>query len=541
MGLEENERRTFDYFLSCSAPRLGGTFDDNFWTGQVLQVAKDEPVILDTLLAISRLYEYPQCLSSSQADAQRDQMLLPEESVGTSALGTGRPEAYKRSSSADDLGPVLSQQHMLAVKHYNRAISRLVEDVASGRATLILALMSCVLFICVELLRDNMFAALNLFTKGCQILRQIEPSSASVDRGLYTPLKLAMARFGVLAAMYGHPDLLEGRPMDGEVSETARLENMSDARSALYVVILDSLEFHRAAIPWKSLLMRQLTQEHATPDGISSLDENDEVLPSFSSQSPSSSSTTGVETPTTTTSTPDTMQYKVSPSAFRPQCLTAEMPTDLDAPEVLQRLRTHYEARLLAWCHAMQNIEAKSDAMVSILMMYYLSCIILMASRLSVYESIHDDYTHHYEEIVRFAEIYYKSRSEQPNFTFEPGAVPILWMVATKCRVPSLRRKALSLIKKAPLKECMWARDSVVDFASRVIAIEEGLSSPSNYSGSHESSTPPSDGPLPPESSRIHDAEILTDVQSGQAGMRVTRYSNGLNGSWIRSVQFYPI
>lgn len=100
-------------------------------------------------------------------------MLLPEESVGTSALGTGRPEIYTKNPSGYNDAALLSHQHELAVKHYNRAIARLIENVATGRATLLVALLSCVLFICVEILRDNVFAALNLFTKGYQILRYV--------------------------------------------------------------------------------------------------------------------------------------------------------------------------------------------------------------------------------------------------------------------------------------------------------------------------------------------------------------------------------
>lgn len=173
LGLQESERRTFDFFLSWTAPRLAGSFDKDFWCGQVLQVAQVEPVILDTLLAISKLYEYPQCLASAQTDSKGEEMLLPDESVGTSALGTGRPEIYTKSPSGNNDAAIPSQQHELAVKHYNRAIARLIENVAAGRATLLVALLSCVLFICVEILQDNVFAALNLFTKGYQILRYV--------------------------------------------------------------------------------------------------------------------------------------------------------------------------------------------------------------------------------------------------------------------------------------------------------------------------------------------------------------------------------
>lgn len=34
--LKDGDRRTFDYFLSWTAPRLGGSLDTRFWCGQVL-------------------------------------------------------------------------------------------------------------------------------------------------------------------------------------------------------------------------------------------------------------------------------------------------------------------------------------------------------------------------------------------------------------------------------------------------------------------------------------------------------------------------
>lgn len=173
LGLQDSDRRTFDYFLSWTSPRLAGAFDRDFWCGQVLQVAHAEPVILDSLLAISALYEQPQCLQGFSTGSPQDGMALPNDSVGASALGTGRPESYSRNSDWNEDGAIMEKQHMLAVKHYNNAIAGLMDQVTSGKATLLLALLSCVLFICVELLRDNIFAALNLYTKGYQILRYV--------------------------------------------------------------------------------------------------------------------------------------------------------------------------------------------------------------------------------------------------------------------------------------------------------------------------------------------------------------------------------
>lgn len=61
LGLADNHsRRAFDYYLSWTAPRLAGVLDKDFWCGHVLQLAQHEPLILDSLLALSTLYEHPQ-------------------------------------------------------------------------------------------------------------------------------------------------------------------------------------------------------------------------------------------------------------------------------------------------------------------------------------------------------------------------------------------------------------------------------------------------------------------------------------------------
>lgn len=95
----------------------------------------------------------------------------------------------------------VDEHHARALRYYNRSISALRGHQLSPS----LALLSCVLFIAVELIRDNVFAALSLLHRGAQLLRQMPICPTGMDGGLFLTIKLMMSRLGVLAAVYGHP------------------------------------------------------------------------------------------------------------------------------------------------------------------------------------------------------------------------------------------------------------------------------------------------------------------------------------------------
>lgn len=162
LGLQENEPRTFDYFLSVTAPHLAGALDKDFWCGQVLQVAQSEPIVVDALLAISILYEHPQFMKSFYPPGDPDKSTDPKYQNGV--VNIAHP-AFSR--------PPIDQHHASALMHYNRAMRRFKERMNEGTATPLLALLTCALFICTEVIRDNVFGGLVLFTQGIKLLKYV--------------------------------------------------------------------------------------------------------------------------------------------------------------------------------------------------------------------------------------------------------------------------------------------------------------------------------------------------------------------------------
>jgi hypothetical protein len=167
--LQDDERRQLDFFVSCAAPQLGGSFDRNFWCGSVLQVAQHEPAIRDCLLAISTLYEHPQYVTSFRSNSETRQSAF---------------DLVKRSSSSVNENVELSvdANHAKALKLYNRAIRGFRKRMNDGSTPTTLALVTCILFVCIETIRDHIQPAMFLYQNGIEMLNQLpEPRTTSED------------------------------------------------------------------------------------------------------------------------------------------------------------------------------------------------------------------------------------------------------------------------------------------------------------------------------------------------------------------------
>lgn len=161
--------------------------------------------------------------------------------------------------------------------------------------------------------------------------------------------------------------------------------------------------------------------------------------------------------------------------------------------------------------------------------MYYNSTLIWASTRLSLTETIFDDFTPHFQEILRHAEVYLTVYGdERATFTFETGAIAPLFLTVTRCRIPSLRRRALDLIHKAPRKECFHGAESTAEVAGRIIDIEE------------DGVVDLDDGNLPPEASRIHKLELMKTIGTQRHEITTFRYST-VNGMFVPHVQTFPI
>jgi hypothetical protein len=148
--------------------------------------------------------------------------------------------------------------------------------------------------------------------------------------------------------------------------------------------------------------------------------------------------------------------------------------------------------------------------------MIYYTWLIWIPTRLSYRKTAFDAHTYEFRELLHHAELFLDHETNaRPVFTFEIGAIPSMYWVASECRVPSLRRKALALLKKAPKKESFMGADSSAEVTYRQVLIEErglGLPDPAKFDeGSDEMYI--YDSILPAEDKRVHFMELVKNTR----------------------------
>ncbi|KAK3068447.1 hypothetical protein LTR53_013972, partial [Teratosphaeriaceae sp. CCFEE 6253] len=246
LGVGNGDIRTFDFFVSFTAPRLSGSLDvdKDFWCGTILQIAQTEPLVMDSLLAISVLYEHPQFLEAFPRDA---------EPIGQ-PVGDGMKTAAMHTGTA--IGPRLDPHHAKALVAYNRAIEAVRRRMLAGTATPLLALLSCTLFFCVEVIRDDVFAALALFSKGSGLLKQFERLRfVGQEMRIVETLRGMFGRIGVLAATFGHPNTMAAPATLVAEGKGRAFASMEDARASLYAIMADSHSFIQNAAAHKASIL----------------------------------------------------------------------------------------------------------------------------------------------------------------------------------------------------------------------------------------------------------------------------------------------
>ncbi|UKZ96200.1 uncharacterized protein TrAFT101_011002 [Trichoderma asperellum] len=66
------------------------------------------------------------------------------------------------------------------------------------------------------------------------------------------------------------------------------------------------------------------------------------------------------------------------------------------------------------------------------------------------------------------------SGSLKPTYTPEIGIIPVLYIIAAKCRHPVVRREAVGILRRQPIREAVWDSLVVARVVERIIEIEEG-------------------------------------------------------------------
>lgn len=441
------ERRAFHYYRHHAAPILAGDVDARFWKDLIPRLAQSYNFVWDTIVSISLLFEH----------------------VPYTSLTTVTDPAC--------LTKVTNQNHLQALKLYNRAIANVRDLAERNQIDDAVVALSYILFASVEFQQRNVGIGRDLLKRCCKMLTENLTSpciqqTSTASQAVLQVLTPFVLRKAVVTATLGN-------------ALPPRWVASGEASTIFKAVLSRFPSLHEAIVQFRSLVFRSYELIRLA-DSAPSISDDQPVKILFLSQRLSLLDTL--------------ILWKSSFTATR---------------SGMSDLQTTWIA--------------------SYLLMYWAVCYILLATCLSTRETSFDDYMDHFAEILEHAAVCLKHSAE---FTIvplisssDPGVIPPLYFCATKCRDPRLRREALRLMRQAPRQENLWAFVASDCVVAKVITVEEGGCRPS-VSGDF---SPESQyAGLPPEERRFAYVNVVSRQAYGGRQRQILemgRYEFAADGS----------
>ncbi|KAJ5578568.1 transcriptional regulator family: Fungal Specific TF [Penicillium hispanicum] len=392
--LAARERRAFEYYFHQAGPSLSGVLDLSFWRGSVLQICRLEPAVWDAIISLSALYERP-----------------PIHGSAPFALING-PAAVRHA------------YHHEALVWYSRSLTALQKRINQGVADLTVSLITCILFIAIELLQGNRNAALTLYRQGAQMM-----VSAMASVGGPSDHKTCINRGFLVSAV---------KPIFRRLGTWVLINNgiMEDSRG-LDLIILD---------------------EHFT-----SMDDARNVL-------------CGIVAEMKTLNLATRAHWKKPTDTRRREAFA------LVARQGQLENRLHHWHRLFKTSKFRtishpQPVAGSDTGETALLYMTYISVLIETRTCLNTDQAAYDDYELEFAQILDCASTAIaatrNSDGKQPPFLFEMGVFLPLFVAALKCRSPQLRRQALRYMWDAPPAQGLFMCDPAAYVVALIVILEE--------------------------------------------------------------------
>ncbi|UPK95553.1 hypothetical protein LCI18_006488 [Fusarium solani-melongenae] len=403
------ERESFDWFRHRAIVKLCGVFSSRFWDTLVLQASMTAPSVLHALLALG---------SAHRLEVMRS---CPQEEINSESC---------------------KQQERFTLEQYNKAIACLRphfaktdRDASSTRMVLI----TCVIFVCLELLQGRYMEGQTHLENGLNLLSQLQADlQPSGTQGLI---------------MLGHPQ------------ESVNDSYLAEAFSRLYA---QSSLFGRV------------------PGGCCK-SKSDAILADSTIQAP----------PPLFGSMSQARQHL--DGLFNAiHSLTVQCPRDRiiqEAPielldtqsRILTGLRLWQRAYKVSRLNLTSQLNVRDALSYPLLAVYHTMAVVMASTCLALPdESIFDSFEESFVSVVLACENLLKEaiativadKAEGYclggfSFTADIGLIPPLYYTALKCRVPSLRRRAIEMLATATHKESIWNGAVAARIAREVVTIEE--------------------------------------------------------------------
>ncbi|GIJ83045.1 hypothetical protein Asppvi_001562 [Aspergillus pseudoviridinutans] len=435
------ERRAFAHYAQHAASFIGGGLEIDFWVGVLTQVCRTEPAVWDAINAISALFENP--------DPCIDPVWPRQNNNGSQVL---RPS------------------HRDALRWYSRSLATMRRQIDRGSVDMNVALISCILFICIEMVQGRVDEALRLYQQGVGLIFDLRAGGTRM--GSCTDFALLQdtiipffLRLGTIAQR------ISGVPVSGLLEEMqGRTENIFSS--------LSSARLAMAALAAEGMIFQRSVEEH------------------FATKGPGCA----------------------VPLAFKSK------------QKDLQKRLAKWHRAYTDFVNSSDPSEVPIG-LTSLLLSFHAVTSIVTAVSTEHLETAYDAFLPQFRLIVEQSAVHLEASAgpngRQPPFTLETGPGLSLLMTAIKCRDPWLRRRALELLRKAPPVQALYRCAPGATLAESFIKYEESGtifngSSPgcagSYGEGSHWTKTFPESGrseiestitTLIPEESRIHGYSVF--------------------------------
>ncbi|OQO10139.1 hypothetical protein B0A48_04496 [Cryoendolithus antarcticus] len=465
----------------------------------------------------------------------------------------------------------MNKQHLAALMYYNRAIAAVKTSLSTGAMNTTLALLSCFLFLVIEIFRDSLLSALTLGKQCAELLK-----TADMKDPLVRVIQSCLNRLSVLASTFGQAqamDILDDTPEDW--SNVERYDTVTDARATLFKIMAHSQHFALKAtaliadrtIQQNGPISRQCSESHGRWIERITPVESDSPEQPYENAVPYRDLAAGLREEGTDSDRNEQV-YEVTPSLppgdwmdlARNMRVYESLPCipgihDHGTPgvtpptvfDVLNEERHYHLSQLRQWYHVFTRTlsclaTTEADVISNLMLSYHVS-VIWLSTRLQANRMNIDRYTDHFREIVYHAKIYNRARSvEASELTMETGAIPSLYFVAMNCRLPSLRREALHLLRAGPSKEGIWGAICTAQLAATIIWLEEReLGLPMPYESLPSPLPSAFDAHLPREELRVHHYRILKNNRDLKFYVKTTRYFTDTTGYRHMYVTTMPI
>ena len=144
-----------------------------------------------------------------------------------------------------------------------------------------------------------------------------------------------------------------------------------------------------------------------------------------------------------------------------------------------QAVKMRCSAAIEEWYTRFETLASRdqsSNLVVLNLRSWYMCARLLIDTESYGLEIRYDAYMHYFEAIVNYGEMisaHISDSNSQRSFSFDLGYMIPVYLTATRCRDPILRRRAVRLLHDHPRQEGVWESVAAAAVAARWIAVEE--------------------------------------------------------------------